>query len=407
LTNDQVVRPYIAVLGRRNVGKSLLVNSLVGQNITNVSDIAGTTKDSLKKSFELIPYGPVVIFDTAGIDDEGELGKQKISETIKLLSSSDFVIVVVDARMSLQNKELELLAYLDRLQINYIIVVNKIEFGVNPNLLDELKELRITHFEVSCKEKAGIEDLKRKIIRQLPGENQLKTLHEIISPGDVIVLVLPSDIDSSRIKLIDSQITMIRKSLDEKVKVIVSDEKSMKSTLDNLKSQPDLVIIDSNSFFDMVDLITEKAKITTYSILMTYLNGDLQTYVKGIQRIKELNNGDRVLIAEGCSQHEKDGEVSSPKIAKWLNDNIKKKLRIDISQHPEFPDNLLDYRLIIHCNGSKLTRKAVLTKINEAKFMDVPIINYGVFSAFIQGAIPRALVPFEQAYLVWKKLNMN
>ena len=161
-------RPHIAVVGRRNVGKSSLVNALLGQDLSIVSEVAGTTTDPVKKALELLPYGPVVLVDTAGIDDEGELGRKRISKTIKILSSSDFALVVADAREILQSKELELFAYLDKLQINYIVALNKIEFGVNPELLEELKELRITHFEVSCKEKAGIEDLKRKMIRLLP-----------------------------------------------------------------------------------------------------------------------------------------------------------------------------------------------------------------------------------------------
>ena len=161
-------RLHIAIVGRRNVGKSLLVNTLLGQDVSIVSEIAGTTIKSIMNKFELSPYGPVVIVDTAGIDDEGELGRKRLTETVKVLSSSDFALVVIDAREILQSKELELFAYLDKLQINYIVAVNKIEFGVNPELLDELKELRITYFEISCKEKAGIEDLKRKMIRLLP-----------------------------------------------------------------------------------------------------------------------------------------------------------------------------------------------------------------------------------------------
>ncbi len=158
-------RPHIAVVGKRNVGKSALVNAILGQDLSIVSDIAGTTTDPVKKALELLPYGPVVLVDTAGIDDEGELGQKRISKTIKILSYSNFALVVVDARDKLQSKELELFAYLDKLQINYIVAVNKIEFGINPELLIELKELRITHYEVSCKENAGINDLKRKMIR--------------------------------------------------------------------------------------------------------------------------------------------------------------------------------------------------------------------------------------------------
>ena len=404
---QSVSRPHIAVVGRRNVGKSLLVNTLLGKKIVNVSEIPDSTKNSLEQSFELLPYGPVVIVDTAGIDDEGELGKQRISETIKLLSSSDFVIVVVDAREKLQNKELELLAYLDKLQINYVIVVNKIEFGVNTELLVELKDLRIIHFEVSCKEKAGIEELKRKIIRQLPNDNQLKILDGIISPADIILFVVPVDLKAPKGKLILSHVQMIREALDENVRVVICNEKSFRSTIDSFKSYPDLIIVDSCSFLYTISNIPEKVKVTTYSILLARYKGDLPVYVQGLQRLDELKNGDRILISEACSQHSIDDETSTVKIPRWLKYHTKKELKIDVAQNSEFPENLLDYRLIIHCNGCLLSQRAMQTRINEAKLLDIPIINYGVFTSYMHGAIPRALAPFADAYIIWEKIKTS
>jgi [FeFe] hydrogenase H-cluster maturation GTPase HydF len=399
-------RPHIAVVGRRNVGKSLLVNSLLGKDSLSVSGVAGTTTNSIEQIFELFPYGPVVIVDTAGIDDEGELGKQKISETIKLLSSSDFMMVVVDAREKLQNKELELFAYLDKLRVNYIIVVNKIEFGVNPELLDELRELRITHFEVSCKEKAGIDELKRKIIHQLPNDNPSQILDGVIFPGDSILLVQPSELNAPSGKLILSHVQMIREAMDENVNVILCKEKSITSTLDNLKSYPDLIIVDNNSFLFTIANIPEKVKVTTYSIILSRYKGDLPVYVQALQRLNELNNGDRILIAEACSHHNND-EISKVKIPRWLRNQTKKELKIDYYQNPEFPENILDYKLIIHCNGCLITKRAMQTRIKEAKLLDIPIINYGVFTAFMQGAIPRALIPFEDEYSIWEKVKIN
>ncbi|MFZ2323997.1 MAG: [FeFe] hydrogenase H-cluster maturation GTPase HydF [Ignavibacteriaceae bacterium] len=396
-------RPHIAVVGRRNVGKSLLVNSMLGQNLFNESVAVETTVDPVKKAFELLPYGPVVIVDTAGIDDEGELGKQKISETIKILSSSDFVLVVVDARNTLQSKELELLAYLDKLQINYVVAVNKIEFGVNPELLEELKELRITHFEVSCKEKAGIEELKRKIIRLLPYDNQSQILDGIISSGDIIVFVLPTDINAPKGKLIVSQVQMIREALDENISVIICKEKELRSTLDNLKSFPDMIVVDSHAFLYTVANVPEKIKLTTFSILMAKHKGDLGAFVKGLRRIDELKNGDKVLIAEACSHHAKEDEMSTERISRWLHNHTRKDLKIDINQDHEFPNNLSDYKLIIHCNGCMLTHRAMQTRINQAKLLDIPIVNFGVFIAYMHGAIPRALVPFKETISEWRK----
>jgi [FeFe] hydrogenase H-cluster maturation GTPase HydF len=398
-------RPHIAVVGRRNVGKSLLVNSLLEQNVTTVSDIAGTTTDAIKTKYELLPYGPVVIVDTAGIDDEGELGRQRITETIKILSSSDFALVVLDARETLQNKELELFAYLDKLQINYIIAVNKIEFGINPVLLEELKELRMTHFEVSCKEKAGIEELKRKMIRLLPQDDEPPLVKDIVKQGDVVVMVIPIDYTLPERKLILSQVHMIREALDENAIVTVCREKELATTLNNLKSYPDLVIVDSNSLTRIAEDIPPKIKLTTYSLIIARHRGDLPLFIKGLKKIDNLKNGDKVLIAEVCSHHTQEDDIGTVKIPKWLRSHTKKELHIDIIHSSELPDNLSEYKLVVHCGGCLLTHRAMQTRINETKLMDVPVVTYGVITSYMHGAIPRALVPFLDAFSEWEKVR--
>ena len=398
-------RPHIAVVGRRNVGKSLLVNSLLEQTVSRVSEIAGTTTDAIKTKYELLPYGPVVIVDTSGIDDEGELGRQRITETIKILSSSDFALVVLDAREILQSKELELFAYLDKLQINYIIVVNKIEFGVNPVLLEELKELRMTHFEVSCKEKAGIEDLKRRMIRHLPQDDEPPLVKDIVKQGDVVLMVIPTDYTLPKRKLILSQVHMIREALDENAVVTVCREKELVSTLNNFKSYPDLVIVDSNSVTRIAEDIPAKIKFTTFSLIIARHRGDLPLFIKGLKKIDGLKNGDKVLIAEVCSHHTQEDDIGTVKIPKWLRSYTKKELQIDIIHNSELPDNLSDYKLVVHCGGCLLTHRAMQTRINEAKLMDVPVVTYGVITSFMHGAIPRALVPFADAFAEWGKVK--
>ena len=398
-------RPHIAVVGRRNVGKSLLVNSLLEQNVSLVSDIAGTTTDAVKTRYELLPYGPVVIVDTAGIDDEGELGRQRITETIKILSSSDFALVVLDARETLQSKELELFAYLDKLQINYIVAVNKIEFGVNPVLLEELKELRMTHFEVSCKEKAGIEELKRRMIRLLPEDDEPPLVKDIVKQGDVVVMVIPTDYTLPNRKLILSQVHMIREALDENAIVTVCREKELASTLNNLKSYPDLVIVDSNSVTRIAEDIPAKIKLTTFSLIIARHRGDLPLFIKGLKKIDGLKNGDKVLIAEVCSHHTQEDDIGTVKIPKWLRSYTKKELHIDIIHGNDLPDNLSEYKLVVHCGGCLLTHRAMQTRINEAKLMDVPVVTYGVITSFMHGAIPRALVPFADVLSEWGKVK--
>ena len=400
-------RPHIAVVGRRNVGKSSLVNALLGQDLSIVSDVAGTTTDPVKKALELLPYGPVVLVDTAGIDDEGELGRKRISKTIKILSSSDFALVVVDAREILQSKELELFAYLDRLQINYIVAVNKIEYGVNPELLDELKELRITHFEVSSKEKVGIEDLKRIMIRMLPADHELPLVSDIVSQGDVIVMVVPIDLGAPKGRLILPQVQTIREALDEDTIVIVCKDKELRSTLDNLKNYPDLVITDSQAIMRVAADVPEKVKLTTFSILMARHKGELPIFVRGLRRVEELQNGDKVLIAEACTHHAQEDDIGTVKIPRWIRNHTRKDLQIDVIHGQDFPENLSEYKLIVHCGGCMLTRRAMQTRINEAKLLDVPIVNYGVLISYMHGAVPRALLPFEEAVSEWEKIKAH
>lgn len=398
-------RPHIAVVGRRNVGKSSLVNALLGQDLSIVSDVPGTTTDPVKKAFELLPYGPVVLVDTAGIDDEGELGQKRISKTIKILSQSDFALVILDARERLQSKELELLAYLDKISVNYIVAINKIEFGVNPKLLDELQELRITHFEVSCKEKVGIDELKRKMIRMLPAEIEPPLISDIVSQGDVVVMVVPIDLGAPKGRLILPQVQTIREALDEDTIVIVCKDKELRSALNNLKNYPDLVITDSQAIMSVAADVPDKVKLTTFSILMARHKGDLPTFVKGLKRVEELENGDKVLIAEACTHHAQADDIGTVKIPRWLRNHTKKDLQIDVAHGADYPDNLAEYKLIVHCGGCMLTRRAMLTRMNEAKLLDIPIVNYGVLISYLHGAIPRALQPFEEALAEWKKIK--
>lgn len=400
-------RPHIAIVGRRNVGKSSLTNALLGQDLSIVSEIPGTTTDPVKKAFELLPYGPVVLVDTAGIDDEGELGQKRISKTIKILSQSDFALVVLDARERLQSKELELLAYLDKISVNYIVAINKIEFGVNPTLLDELKELRITHFEVSCKEKVGIDELKRKMIRLLPAESEPPLISDIVSQGDIVVMVVPIDLGAPKGRLILPQVQTIREALDQDTIVIVCKDKELRATLNNLKHYPDLVITDSQAIMRVIADVPEKVKLTTFSILMARHKGDLPTFVRGLKRVDELQNGDKVLIAEACTHHAQADDIGTVKIPRWLRNHTKKDIHIDISHGADYPENLSDYKLIVHCGGCMLTRRAVLTRMNEAKLMDVPIVNYGVLISYLHGAIPRVLLPFDEAMSEWKRINVN
>jgi [FeFe] hydrogenase H-cluster maturation GTPase HydF len=389
-------RLHIAIVGRRNVGKSSLINALVGQQLSIVSEVPGTTTDPVKKSIELLPFGPVVIIDTAGIDDEGELGCKRITQTMRTLSYADFAIVVLDAGCSLCEEELKLFDRLKKLNIPYLVVINKIEFGVNPELLGEIRNQDAFHFEISCKEKVGIELFKKKLIRSLPVEQEKPLIGDLVGQGDVIVLVVPIDLGAPKGRLIMPQVQTIREALDEDTIVVVVKDKELQSALNSLKLLPDLVVTDSQAIMRVVADLPEDVPVTTFSILMARLKGELPVFIKGLERVEQLQNGDKILISEACSHHAREDDIGSVKIPRWLRLHTSKDLQITHVRGQDFPDDLSEYKLIVHCGGCMLTRKQMLVRLNQAKLMNIPIVNYGVLISYMHGAIPKALKPFEE-----------
>jgi len=399
-------RIHIVIAGRRNVGKSSLINALTGQELSIVSEVAGTTTDPVKKAIELLPYGPVVIVDTAGIDDEGELGEKRINRTLKAMSSADFAIIVVDAREKLTIEEKQLFEYLDKISVSYLMVVNKIEFGVNPELLSELKELNITHFEVSCKEKIGFETLKVEIICSLPQEPEKQLIGDLIKKGDVVILVVPIDPGAPKSRIIKPQAQALREALDENTISIVVQHTELPEALNNLKNPPDLVVTDSQAIMKVAADVPEGIEVTTFSILMARLKGDLPVFVNGLKKIDELQNGDKILIAEACTHHAQRDDIGTIKIPRWLREHTGNELEIDIAHGFDFPQNITDYKLIIHCGGCMLTRKSMQVRLKQALLMDIPIVNYGILISYLHGAIPRTLEPFEEAMSEWNKSKL-
>lgn len=396
-------RKHIVFIGKRNVGKSTLVNAFIGQDLCIVSDVAGTTTDPVKKSMELLPYGPIVLVDTAGIDDVGELGKKRINKTIKAITTADFAIVVLDARERLSPEEFELFKYLQKISIPYIIAVNKIEYGVNPLLLSEIKWLDAIHFEISCAENVGIDVLKTKVIRALPGDSAPPLIGDLVSQGDVVVLVVPIDLGAPKGRLILPQVQTIRESLDEDTIVVVAKDKELRSVLYALKNPPDLVVTDSQAIMRVAADVPESVKLTTFSILMARHKGDLPTFVRGLKAVDALQDGDNVLIAEACSHHAQQDDIGRVKIPRWLRLHTKKDINFDINSGGDFPEDLSKYKLIIHCGGCMLTRQSMQARIKQATLMEIPIVNYGVLISHMHGAIPRALEPFDEVNNLWKR----
>lgn len=403
----QSERIHIAFIGRRNVGKSSLMNRFIGQDLVIVSETPGTTTDPVKKAMELLPFGPVVLIDTAGIDDVGELGEKRIGKTTKVISECDFVILVLDSQSKLTEQEISLVKHLKEFELPFISVINKSDLGINYELVEKLNELNITYHSVSCISEAGIYDLKEKVIKLLPHNEELPLVSDLIKQHDIIVLVVPIDLGAPKGRLIMPQVQTIRESLDEDAIVVVAKDKELRAALNKLNGNPKLVVTDSQAIMRVIADVHDEIPLTTFSILMARYKGDLPEYVRGLKRIEELDNGDKVLIAEACSHHAQEDDIGKIKIPRWLRLHTKKNLEIEIRSGHDFPENLSEYKLIVHCGGCTLTRKMMQARIKQAKYIGVPIVNYGVAISYMHGAIPRALMPFPEAISIWEQINKH
>jgi [FeFe] hydrogenase H-cluster maturation GTPase HydF len=398
-------RKHIVFAGKRNAGKSSLINAFTQQELAIVSETPGTTTDPVKKAMELLPFGPVVLVDTAGIDDIGELGEKRISKTLKAISEADFVVLVVDATDKLDEKEIELIDHLKNLEIPFAVVINKTDLGINPSLKVDLTDKGLPFYKVSCKDEKGIYELKERVIKLLPNEIEPPLVSDLVKQHDVVVLVVPIDLGAPKGRLIMPQVQTIREALDEDSIVVVAKDKELRAALDKLSVPPKLVVTDSQAIMRVTADVPDEVPLTTFSILMARYKGDIAEYMRGLKRIDELEDGDKVLIAEACSHHTQEDDIGKVKIPRWLRLHTQKDLDIDIRNGADYPENLADYKLIIHCGGCMLTRKAMQVRIKQAKMVDVPIVNYGVAISYMHGAIPRAILPFEEAVSEWENLS--
>lgn len=403
----QSERIHIAFIGRRNVGKSSLMNRFIGQDLAIVSDIPGTTTDPVKKAMELLPFGPVVLIDTAGIDDVGELGQKRISKTIKVISEVDFAILVLDSQQKLTNHEIDLIEQLKNFNVPFIAVINKSDLGISYELIEELQKFRIKYHSVSCINNNGIYELKEKVSQLLPKEEEIPFVGDLVKQHDVIVLVVPIDLGAPKGRLIMPQVQTIRESLDEDAIVVVAKDKELRAALSKLNQAPKLVVTDSQAIMRVMADVPDEISLTTFSILMARYKGDLAEYTRGLKRIEELQNGDKVLIAEACTHHAQEDDIGRVKIPRWLRLHTKKNLEINVVSGHDFPENLSEYKLIIHCGGCTLTRKMMQTRIKQARYIGIPIVNYGVAISYMHGAVPRVLLPFPEAIVEWNKISSS
>ncbi|MGI6395124.1 MAG: [FeFe] hydrogenase H-cluster maturation GTPase HydF [bacterium] len=395
-------RLHIAFFGRRNAGKSSLINALTGQEVSIVSDKPGTTTDPVFKSMELLPVGPVVLIDTAGMDDlEDELGEERVKRTEKILAKTDLAIVVIDATGIAGDLEDELIKQADDNKSAVLIVLNKVDKAVSEQVSNWLKEKSFVR--VNALNNEGITELKNRIIEIAPTEWEPPFLRDLINPGEQVVFVTPIDLGAPKGRLIMPQVKALRDVLDGDGISMMCKESELDKALKSLKKPPALVVTDSQVFSKVSPIVPESIPLTSFSILSIRQKGDLGEMVKSVMAVESLKSGDRVLIAESCSHHPLEDDIGRVKIPKWLNEKVGGGLKIETVPGCHYPDDLTEYKLVIHCGGCTLNRKEMLRRQSIPKNENIPMTNYGVLISYLQGVFPRALKPFPEVYELFRE----
>ena len=382
-------RVHIGFFGRRNAGKSSVVNAVTGQELAVVSDTKGTTTDPVKKAMELLPIGPVMIIDTPGFDDVGALGEQRVKKTKQILNRTDVAVLVIDAVEGMQQCDRELQNIFEEKQIPYLLVYNKMD------LLEQIPEEKQREIYVSALKKERIEELKERIAAiGKVSDGKLQLVGDLIHPSDLVLLVIPIDKAAPKGRLILPQQQVIRDVLEADGAAICVKEYELRELLDKLGTTPALVITDSQVFAKVSADVPEEIPLTSFSILMARYKGLLDTAVEGVTAIDSLKDGDRILIAEGCTHHRQCDDIGSVKIPRWLRNYTGKELEIETCSGQSFPEDLSPYTLVIHCGGCMLNEREVRYRMKCAKDQQVPITNYGIAIAFMQGILKRSVQMF-------------
>ena len=393
-------RLHIAIFGRRNAGKSSLINALTNQDIALVSDVPGTTTDPVYKAMEILPMGPVMLIDTAGIDDVGELGLLRVERTMQVLNKADLAVMVVSGDGGVTNYERDLKEAVAKRGIPLVAVINKIDEALPPKMEIAAwqEELGLSLLAVSAKTGQGMEELKKELIRQAPDDWEgAPIIGDLLTGGDLAILVVPIDTAAPKGRLILPQVQTIRDILDHDASCIVVKERELRSALDNLRHPPKIVVTDSQEFEKVAADTPEDVPLTSFSILMARHKGDLVTLAAGAKAIDSLKASDRILIAEGCTHHRQADDIGKAKIPRWLRQMVGGELEFEWVSGGHFPADLTPYSLIIHCGACMLNRREMLYRLAVAREQGVPIVNYGVLIAHIHGILSRALGPFPLA----------
>jgi [FeFe] hydrogenase H-cluster maturation GTPase HydF len=394
-------RLHIAIFGRRNVGKSSLINALTGQRVAIVSEVPGTTTDPVSKSMEMPPLGPVTLIDTAGLDDAGPVGSLRVERTIEVLGKTDLALVVIDPAGDSLDCESAILDRARALGIPAVIVVNKCDAFPEAGGADWERRFGVPAVAVSALTGEGMEALRLRIVEMAPKDWSLPTIvGDLIRPGDVVVLVIPIDKAAPKGRLILPQQQVIRDVLDHEGVAISVKETGLRALFSSPGLKPRLVVTDSSAFAGAAADTPGDVPFTSFSILFARYKGDLETLVAGVKTIPHLRDGDRVLIAEACTHHPVEDDIGREKIPRWLNEATGCGLQFDVSSGARLPSNLGDYKLIVHCGGCMLTRREMLYRLLQAKSAGIPVANYGVIIAWTHGVLRRALSPFPEALAV-------
>ena len=394
------VRVHISFFGKRNAGKSSVINAVTGQDLAIVSSVMGTTTDPVYKTMELLPLGPVMVIDTPGIDDEGELGALRVRKSYQVLNKTDIAILVIDSTAGKGEEELELIHRFHKKGIPYLIVYNKIDLLSTEKIKDLAMSVRAGEVLVSASDGMNIQELKEKIASLKPEDtHKYPLIQDLINPLDLVILVVPIDKAAPKGRLILPQQQTIRDILERGALSLVVRDTELKSTLDHFLAQgvcPKLVVTDSQAFARVSKAVPENITLTSFSILFSRYKGELEIQLKGIAALSSIEDGDRILIAEGCTHHRQCGDIGTCKMPEWIRNYTGKKPVFEFTSGTEFPDDVSSYKMVVHCGGCMLNEREMKYRIACCQDQGVPITNYGILIAQVTGILKRSLGPFPE-----------
>ena len=393
-------RVHISFFGKMNAGKSSVINAVTGQDLAIVSSVMGTTTDPVYKTMELLPLGPVMVIDTPGIDDEGELGALRVRKSYQVLNKTDIAILVIDSTAGKGEEELELIHRFHKKGIPYLIVYNKIDLLSTEKIKDLAMSVRAGEVLVSASDGMNIQELKEKIASLKPEDtHKYPLIQDLIEPLDLVILVVPIDKAAPKGRLILPQQQTIRDILERGALSLVVRDTELKSTLDHFLAQgvcPKLVVTDSQAFARVSKAVPENITLTSFSILFSRYKGELETQLKGIAALSSIEDGDRILIAEGCTHHRQCGDIGTCKMPEWIRNYTGKKPVFEFTSGTEFPDDVSSYKMVVHCGGCMLNEREMKYRIACCQDQGVPITNYGILIAQVIGILKRSLGPFPE-----------